>query len=97
MLGAAVEDDPLPQDPCARVKRLPVTVSRPRVLTPVETERLRLEMQTLRDVALLGFWHTRGYSRRRRSRWQDVGPVLVIDQHGRTATHGDQDAPAAYG
>jgi integrase len=53
-LGCAVRDGKLPSNPCQALRRLPVLVERPHALSPVEVERIRAAMPTMRDVALVG-------------------------------------------
>lgn len=53
-LGCAVRDGKLPSNPCLGIRRLPVLVDRPRALAPIEVERIRASMPTLRDVVLVG-------------------------------------------
>src|SRR5262245_61619696 len=53
-LGLAAADGLLPANPCSGVRKLPVAVTRPRAMTPLEVERIRAEMPSLRDVILVG-------------------------------------------
>ena len=53
-LGAAVRDGLLPANPCSGIRRLPHQVARPHALAPLEVERIRAEMPTMRDVVLVG-------------------------------------------
>jgi integrase len=82
-LGAAARDGLLPQNPCRDVRKLPHVPARPRALTPLEVERIRLEMPTLRDIALLGLLCYAGLRPEEALalRWCDVGVrVLTIDR-----------------
>ncbi|HEX3332583.1 MAG TPA: site-specific integrase [Gaiellales bacterium] len=53
-LGCAVRDGKLPANPCQAVRRLPVLVERPHALAPIDVERIRAAMPTMRDVVLVG-------------------------------------------
>ena len=56
--GAAVKDGRLPSNPCSGVRKLPVMVSRPRPLVPIEVERIRAAMPNERDrlaVSILSY------------------------------------------
>ena len=87
-LGAAVADGRLPANPCAGLRRVPHTVARPQALAPIEVERIRAAMPTLRDVVLVGLLAYAGLRPEEALalRWRDVGRVLVID---RAYTHGE--------
>jgi integrase len=87
-LGAAVRDGLLPANPCAGVARLRVTPKRPRALTALEVERIRVEMPTLRDVVMLGLLAYAGFRTEEvlALRWGSVGAVLVVDE---AFTHGE--------
>jgi integrase len=54
VLGCAARDGLLPANPCLGVRKLSVLVARPRALTPVEVERIRAHMPTVRDVVIVG-------------------------------------------
>ncbi len=87
-LGAAVEDGLLPTNPCLGIKRLPHTPAPARPLSPLEAERLRIELPTPRDQVL---WGLMAYAGRRPEealalRWGDVGATLHIH---RAYTHGE--------
>lgn len=81
-LGAAVADRLLPTNPCIGTRKVPVAVARPRALTPLEVERLRAEMPTLRDVVLLGLLAYAGLrpGEALALTWGSVGRVLVVDR-----------------
>jgi integrase len=87
-LGAAVVDGRLPSNPCAGLRKVPHTVARPRALAPIEVERIRAAMPTLRDVVLVGLLAYAGLRPEEALalRWGDVGRTLVID---RAYTHGE--------
>ncbi len=87
-LGAAVEDGLLPLNPCIGIRRLPHTPAPARPLTPLEAERLRRELPTLRDQVL---WSLMAYAGLRPEealalRWKDVGATLHVY---RAYTHGE--------
>jgi hypothetical protein len=65
MLGAAVRDRKLPFNPCSGVDKRREVVSRPRVLTPLEVERIRAEMPSLRDATLVSLMAYAGLRPRR--------------------------------
>lgn len=52
-LGTLVTEGKLDRNPCAGLKKLPVMARRPRAISPLELERIRLELPTLRDVILV--------------------------------------------
>ena len=54
VLGCAARDGLLPANPCTGVRKLPVLVARPRALAPIDVERLRAHMPTVRDVVIVG-------------------------------------------
>jgi integrase len=88
MVGAAVRDGKLPYNPCSGVERRREVVARPRVLAPLEAERIRVEMPSVRDAVLVSLM---GYAGLRPAeafalRWQDVGNLLVVD---RSFTYGE--------
>lgn len=73
-LGAAVDDGLLPDNPCARVKRLPTTKEPVRPLTPDQVEAIRHHLPTERDRLL---WASIAYAGLRTQealalRWHDV-------------------------
>jgi len=78
-LSAAVTSGELPANPCRGVKRIPVRVTRPRVLSPLEIERGIGRMQ-LRDRVMVELLC---YARLRPGealaiRWEDVREGLLI-------------------
>jgi hypothetical protein len=79
MLGAAVRDRKLPFNPCSGVDKRREVVSRPRVLTPLEVERIRAEMPSLRDATLVSLMAYAGLrpAEAFALRWGDVGNPLV--------------------
>jgi integrase len=82
-LGVAARDGLMPANPCAGLRRLPHAVSRPRALSPEEVERIRVEMPTMRDIAMLGLLAYAGLRPEEMYalRWMDVGAgVLTIDR-----------------
>ena len=81
-LGAAVGDGLLPANPCSPVRKLPITVQRPRALTPIEVERLRDQMPTMRDAVLVSLLAYAGLrpGEALALTWESVGNVLVIDR-----------------
>lgn len=82
-LGAAAKDGLLPANPCTGTRRLTVAVRRPRALTPLEVERIRAEMPTLRDIVLLGLMAYAGHRPEEAFAltWGSAaGPVLVVDR-----------------
>lgn len=87
-LGAAVRDGLLPFNPAIGIEKFPVEKARPRVLTPMELERLRRQMPSRRDIVLLGLMAYAGLRPEEAFalRWSDVGNVLVVD---RAFTHGE--------
>jgi integrase len=88
MLGAAVRDGKLPYNPCSGVEKRRETVARPRVLTPVEVERIRAAMPSLRDAVLVSLMAYAGLrpAEAFALRWGDVGNLLVVD---RSFTYGE--------
>jgi integrase len=52
--GCAVRDGKLPRNPALLLRKLRVAPSRAKALTPVEVDRLRAAMPTLKDVCLVG-------------------------------------------
>jgi integrase len=87
-LGHAVEAGKLPSNPCAGIRRLPHQPARANPLNPLEAERVRAALPTLRDQVLWGLMAYAGLRPEEALalRWRDVGPVLVID---RAYTHGE--------
>jgi integrase len=56
--GAAVKDGRLPSNPVSGIRKLPVMVSRPRALVPLEVEQIRAAMPSERDrlaVSILAY------------------------------------------
>jgi integrase len=53
-LGTLVAEGKLERNPCTGLKKLPIVGRRPRAISPLEVERIRLELPTLRDVVLVG-------------------------------------------
>jgi integrase len=53
-LGTLVAEGKLERNPCNGLKMLPIVTRRPRTISPLEVERIRLELPTLRDVVLVG-------------------------------------------
>ena len=53
-LGTLVAEGKLERNPCTGLKKLPIVARRPRAISPLEVERIRLELPTLRDVVLVG-------------------------------------------
>jgi integrase len=82
MLGAAVRDRKLPFNPCSGVDKRREVVSRPRVLTPLEVERIRAEMPSFRDATLVSLMAYAGLrpAEAFALRWGDVGNLLVVDR-----------------
>lgn len=95
ILGAAVDDDLIPTNPCARVKRFSTAKPRPRVMQVAEVERIRSEVPSARDRAMVGLLAYAGLRPEEALalRWADVGSVLVID---RAFTHGEEKATKTY-
>jgi len=88
-LGAAADDGLLPANPCIGIKRLPHKAAPARPLSPVEAERLRAELPTLRDRVL---WGLMAYGGLRPEeglalRWQDVRHRLHVHA---AYTHGEE-------
>ena len=81
-LGAAAADGCIPANPCAGIRKLTVAIARPRALTPLEIERVRAEMPTLRDVVLIGLFAYAGLrpGEAPALTWESVGPVLIVDR-----------------
>jgi integrase len=52
-MGALVKDGKLDRNPCEGLRKLPVVPSRRKAISPIEVERLRLELPSLRDVVLV--------------------------------------------
>jgi hypothetical protein len=50
----AVGEGKLDRNPCERPKELPVVPRRRRAISPIEVERIRLELPTVRDIVLVG-------------------------------------------
>jgi integrase len=94
-LGAACSDGLLPANPCAGLRAVPHSPARPRALTPMEVERIRAAMPTMRDVVMVGLLAHAGLRPEEALalRWADVGRALVIDrafscgEHKATKTH----------
>lgn len=88
ILGRAVEAGRLPANPVAGIRRLPHRVARPRALSPVEAEKIRAAMPSLRDRALWGLLAYAGLRPEEALglRWRSVGAVLTIDE---AWTHGE--------
>lgn len=96
VLGAAVEDDLLPMNPCQRVKRYPTARPRARALDPGQIEAIRRALDTLRDRALWGLLAYAGLRPEEALalRWADVREhTLVID---RAFTHGEEKGTKTY-
>ena len=87
-LGAAVEDGLIPTNPCLGIKRLPHTPAPARPLSPLEAERLRIELPTPRDQVLWGLMAYAGLRPEEALalRWGDVGGTLHVH---RAYTHGE--------
>jgi integrase len=88
-LGKAVEDGLLPANPCSGVRKMRVLVRRPKALLPLEVERVRVEMPSLRDVCLLGLMAYAGLRPEEAFAltWQNVKDgLLIID---RSFTYGE--------
>lgn len=96
ILGAAVEDDLLPSNPCAKVKRYPTAKPRPRALDPGQVEAIRAAMTSDRDRALWGLIAYAGLRTEEALalRWEDVREhTIVVD---RAYTHGEEKATKTY-
>lgn len=81
-LGSAVANSELPTNPCARVKRIPVRVTRPRVLSPLEVETGIAAMRQ-RDRVLVELLCYAGLrpGEALALRWEDVRDgLLIIDR-----------------
>lgn len=79
-LGAAVEDDLIPANPCRGLKRLPRPVDRRRPATLAETEAIRAAMPTEGDrvvVSLMAYAGLRP-SEVRALRWDDVRERTIV-------------------
>lgn len=82
-LGAAVDEELIPTNPCRSVRSLPVKRTRPRALEPVEVERIRAAMPTDRDRLVVSIM---AYSGVRPAEvcgltWEHVRPdVLIVEQ-----------------
>jgi integrase len=81
-LGAAVADGKLPSNPCKGIKKVSVEITRPTALDPMQVERIRAAMPTVRDAVL---WGLMAYAGLRPGEavgltWGSVGHVLVIDR-----------------
>ena len=87
-LGAAVDDGLIPTNPCLGIKRLPHTPAPARPLSPLEAERLRIELPTPRDQVLWGLMAYAGLRPEEALalRWGDVGGTLHVH---RAYTHGE--------
>lgn len=87
-LSSARRARKVPANPCQGMRRLPVDVSRPRALSPLEVERIRAAMADPRDAALVSVMAYAGLRPEEALplRWSDVGRTLVIS---RTWTHGE--------
>jgi integrase len=81
-LGAAAADGRIPANPCLGIRKLTVAIARPRALAPLEVERLRAEMPSLRDVVLVGLLAYAGLrpGEALALTWASVGAVLVVDR-----------------
>ena len=82
-IGAAVNEDLLPMNPCRSVRGLPVMRTRPRALEPMEIERIRAAIPTDRDRLVVSIM---AYSGVRPAEvcgltWAHVRPdVLIVEQ-----------------
>jgi integrase len=81
-LGAAQEAGHLPANSCSGIRRVPHAAARPRALTPLEVERIRAAMPTMRDVVLVGLLAYAGLRPEEALAltWGSVGRVLVVDR-----------------
>lgn len=79
-LGAAVEDDLIPANPCRGLKRLPRSVDRRRPATVAEVEAIRAVMPTPRDRAVVGLMAYAGLrpGEVRALRWADVREHTLV-------------------
>jgi integrase len=87
ILGAAVSDGRLPSNPILGIRDLPVAVSRPHALTPLEIERIRVALSSDRDVVMVGLMAYAGLrpSEVTALTWGSVGGRVTVD---RAYTHG---------
>jgi len=87
-LGHAVRDGKLPLNPCAGVEKRREIVARPRVLSPVEVEKIRRRMPSERDAVLVSLMALAGLRPAEpfALTWGDVGNLLVVD---RSFTYGE--------
>jgi integrase len=87
-LGHAVRDGKLPHNPCSGVEKRRETVARPRVLTPIDVERIRAAMPSQRDAVLVSLMAYAGLrpAEAFALEWGDVGNLLVVD---RSFTYGE--------
>ena len=79
-LGAAVEDDIIPENPCRGLKRLPRAVVRRRPATPAEVESIRAAMRNEYDrlvVSLMAYAGLRP-SEVRSLQWGDVRDNTIV-------------------
>jgi integrase len=59
-LGHAAKIGKLPANPALGVRKIPVPVTRPRAITPLQVERIRAAMPTQRDRVLVGLFYYAG-------------------------------------
>ena len=87
-LSAARRARRVPANPCQGIRRLPVAVTRPRVLTPLEVERIRAQLPRPLDAGLVSVLAYAGLRPEEALplRWRDVGRTIVVS---RTFTHGE--------
>jgi integrase len=87
-LGHAVRDGKLPLNPCSGIEKRREVVARPRVLSPVEVEKIRRRMPSERDAVLVSLMALAGLrpAETFALRWTDVGNLLVVD---RSFTYGE--------
>lgn len=82
-LGAAVDEELMPGNPCRSVRNMPVVKQRPRALEPVEVERIRFGMPTDRDRLIVSVMAYAGVRPAEVCglRWSDVrGSVLIVER-----------------
>jgi integrase len=95
-LGVAAREGLVPANPVTGLRSMPTQRRRPRVLSPVEIERVRLAMPTERDAVFWSLLALAGLrpQEARALRWCDVGEhLLTIDR----AVSADEIGPTKTG
>lgn len=81
-MGTLVEEGKLMKNPCGPVKPLPEMPKRPKALSPVQVERIRAHLPTVRDALIVGLMAYAGLRPEEVFALDcaDVGNVIVIDR-----------------